>query len=149
MLLGYALTVDKGLGISRNEEPVAHYRLLIALLLLLGSLFLSVGDGFAADADTSAAEQNIRIYMKMGIVGTRVQAWLAAGGTPQQVEALGQDVGRYLTSGDLAKAETSMDSLFDIVVGATAASEAAKVAALATRVVGLHSPIERWIAAGG
>ncbi len=128
---------------------MAHYRLLIALLLLLGSLFLSVGDSFAADADTSAAEQNIRIFMKMGIVGTRVQAWLAAGGTPQQVEALGQDVGRYLTSGDLARAETSMDSLFDIIVGATASSEAAEIAALATRIVGLHSPIERWIAAGG
>jgi len=64
---------------------VAHYRLLIVLLLPLGSLFLSLADSFAAGADTTAAEQVIRIQMKMGIVGTRVQAWLAAGGTPQQV----------------------------------------------------------------
>jgi hypothetical protein len=119
------------------------------LVALLGSLFLSLADSFAAGADTTAAEQVIRIHMKMGIVGTRVQAWLAAGGTPQQVEALGQDVGTYLTSGELAKAETSMDSLFNIIMGATASSEAAKIAALATRIVGLHLPIERWKAAGG
>jgi hypothetical protein len=86
------------------------------LVALLGSLFLSLADS-AAGADTAAAEQVIRIQMKMGIVGTRVQAWLAAGGTPQQVEALSQGVGTYLTSGELAKAETSMDSLFDIIVG--------------------------------
>ena len=149
VLEGAEAPVDKGLGISCNKGPVAHCRLLIALCFLLGSFFLSVGDGFAADADTTAAEQNIRIYMKMGIVGTRVQAWLAAGGTPQQVEALGQDVGTYLTSGELAKAEASMDSLFDIIVGETASSEAAEIAALATRIVGLHPLIERWTAAGG
>jgi hypothetical protein len=119
------------------------------LVALLGSLFLSLADSFAAGADTTAAEQVIRIQMKMGIVGTRVQAWLAAGGTPQQVEALSQGVGTYLTAGELAKAETSMDSLFNIIVGATASSEAAKIAALATLIVGLHSPIERWMAAGG
>ena len=128
---------------------MAHYRLLIVLLLPLGSLFLSLADSFAAGADTTAAEQVIRIQMKMGIVGARVQAWLAAGGTPQQVEALSQNVGTYLISGELAKAETSMDSLFNIIVGATASSEAAKIAALATRVVGLHPLIERWTAAGG
>jgi len=149
VLEGGEAPVDKGLGISCDKGPVAHCRLLIALCFLLGSLCLSVADSFAAGADTTAAEQLIRIYMKMGIVGTRVQAWLAAGGTPQQVEAFGQDVGTYLTSGDLAKAETSMDSLFDIVVGATASSEAAEIAALATRIVGLHPLIERWEAAGG
>ena len=119
------------------------------LVALLGSLFLSTADSFAAGADTTAAEQVLRIQMKMGIVRARVQAWLAAGGTPQQVASLSQDVDTYLTSGDLAKAETSTDSLFNIIVGATASTEAAQITALATRIVGLHSPTERWIAAGG
>src|SRR5262245_25664722 len=139
--LGYALT-----GRWKVRMRLCHLSFLVALL---GSLFLSLTDSFAAGADTTAAEQVIRIQMKMGIVGTRVQAWLAAGGTPQQVEALGQDVGTYLASGELAKAETSMDSLFNIIVGAPASSEAAKIAALATRMVGLHYPIDRWRAAGG
>ena len=103
------------------------------LVALLGSLFLSTADSFAAGADTTAAEQVLRIQMKMGIVRTRVQAWLAGGGTPQQVASLSQDVDRYLTSGDLAKAETSTDSLFNIIVGATASTEAAQITALATR----------------
>jgi hypothetical protein len=119
------------------------------LVALLGSLFLSLGDSFAAGADTAAAEQVIRIQMKMGIVGARVQAWLAAGGTPQQVEALSQSVGTYLNSGQLANAEAAMDSLFNIIVGASAPSEAAEIAADATRIVGLHPLIERWAAAGG
>ncbi|PYM12632.1 MAG: hypothetical protein DMD81_23455 [Candidatus Rokuibacteriota bacterium] len=118
-------------------------------ILVLGWLFLSVTDSFAAGADTAAAEQLIRIHMKMGIVVTRIQAWLAAGGTPQQVEAFGQDVAKFLTSGELAKAETSMDSLFNIVVGSTAPSESARITTLASQIVGLHSPIERWMAAGG
>ena len=80
VLEGAEAPVDKGLGISCNKGPVAHCRLLIALCFLLGSLCLSVADSFAAGADTTAAEQLIRIYMKMGIVGTRVQAWLAASG---------------------------------------------------------------------
>ena len=73
-------------------------------------------------------EQVIRVNMKMGIVGNRVQAWLADGGTPEQVEKLGQDVGTYLDSFQLTQAEASMDSLFSIVVGATASSESASTA---------------------
>jgi hypothetical protein len=100
------------------------------------------GTDCRCDSDTTFAEQVIRIQMKMGIVGTRLQAWLAAGRTPH-VQFKRFDLVRYLTSGDLTKAEASVDSLFDIIAGKTASSEAATIAALATRIVGLYYPIER------
>ncbi len=162
-------------GISCIKEPVTSARLLIALFLLgslclsvadslaaaddtsameqvirmVGSLCLSVADSLAAADDTSAMEQVIRINMKMGIVGNRVQAWLAAGGTPEQVEKLGQDVGTYLNSFQLTQAEASMDSLFSIVVGATASSESAQIGSLAAQIIGLNPLIQRWMVAAG
>ena len=147
VLLPHSGSAEETCACSKQGAVRLPRRLLA--ILVLGWLFLSVTDSFAAGADTAAAEQLIRIHMKMGIVVTRIQAWLAAGGTPQQVEAFGQDVAKFLTSGELAKAETSMDSLFNIVVGSTAPSESARITTLASQIVGLHSPIERWMAAGG
>jgi hypothetical protein len=106
------------------------------------------GPDCRCDSDTTFAEQVIRIQMKMGIVGTRLQAWLAAGRKPH-VKFKRFDLVRYLTSGDLTKAEASVDRLFDIIVGKTPSSEAATIPALATRIVGLYYPIERWTASGG
>ena len=102
-------------------------------------------------SDTTFAEPVIRINMKMGMVSTRAQAWVAAYRQRRlrKVEVLGQRVARFLSWGELAKAETSIDSLFDIIVGATASTDAADIEALVARVVGLHAPIQRWMAAGG